>query len=137
MTFHVDPRITSSSIWIGEWPLSDVYLKNEARFVWLILVPRVANVKEIFELTEAEQHQLMGEIAALSKGIKQRFAPDKLNVGALGNQVSQLHVHVIGREQTDPYWPQGVWHADYEPVLYSEDALSARVEALKEALFLG
>ena len=112
MQFEVDSRIHTSALWLGDWPLSAVYSKNHANFRWLILVPRVANVKEMYQLSTTDRHRLMNEIAALSAMVEELFKPDKINIGALGNIVPQLHVHVVARFKTDLLWPHGIWQAD-------------------------
>lgn len=120
MIFIVDPRISSTSFWVGDLPLSRLYIKNDANFPWLILVPQLPQKKEIYELTVEQQHQLMHEICQVSQALKSYTKPDKLNVGALGNIVDQLHIHVIARFQHDRFWPHSVWQEaasaiDYEP----------------------
>jgi diadenosine tetraphosphate (Ap4A) HIT family hydrolase len=109
--FHIDDKIQTSSFNLGDWPLSTVLLKNEQAYPWFILVPRRDSVQEIFQLNHKDRAQLMEEINQLSQIVHNYFKPDKLNVGALGNIVSQLHVHVIARKQDDPLWPQGVWQS--------------------------
>ncbi len=94
--FHVAEEIQSSSVVLGDWPLSRVFLKNDINIPWFLLVPRKVNVREVFELTQAERQQLMEEINQLSSIVTEQYQPYKLNVGWLGNIVSQLHIHVVG-----------------------------------------
>lgn len=128
MSFQVDQRILDSSIFIHDGKLSSLYLKKEPRFPWLILVPRIENIQEIYQLNSDAQQILMNEISTLSKNIQEAWHPDKINIGTLGNIVSQLHIHVIGRFQTDPYWPYGIWQPEYETVLHEEGALELFIE---------
>ncbi|CAM2828203.1 HIT domain-containing protein [Legionella worsleiensis] len=130
--FRIDDRIQSTSFILGDWPLSRVFLKNEAQFPWFILVPRVDNIEEIYQLNKEQRQVLMEEINQLSLLVKAHFKPDKLNVGALGNVVSQLHVHVVARDVTDSLWPQGIWHSLYHPVPYDAPTAHTLVMTLKD-----
>ena len=108
-TFTLDPVIESVTVKLADWPLSRVLLYNDSRFHWGLLVPRRAGAVEICDLDAGDQAQLMTEIARLSKLIRVLPGVEKLNVGALGNMVPQLHVHVIGRYRGDPAWPGPLW----------------------------
>lgn len=119
--FKLDPRLAADSHFIIDWPLSTLRFKNHAHYPWCILVPRVDAVTEIYQLQPIAQIQLIQEIAALSEMLHARFSPDKLNVAALGNQVAQLHIHVVGRYQNDPLWPQAIWQQNQVPVQYAGD----------------
>jgi len=134
MQFVVDNRIHSSSFLLGRWALSDVYLKNDASFPWFILVPREVNVQEIYQLSVAQRHVLMDEIATLSVIVEDYFKPEKLNIGALGNIVSQLHIHVVGRFKTDKAWPQGIWQPDLTVVPYSAKQGTDLVQILSKKI---
>lgn len=107
--FAVDPAILASAHHAADWPLASVFLHDEARYVWCLLVPRRAGVVEIADLTPEDQARLMAEIVRLSNGVRAMEGVEKLNVGALGNMVPQLHVHVVGRRKDDPAWPGPVW----------------------------
>ena len=131
--FTLDPRIKANAVALGEWPLSLVMMMNEARYRWLLLVPRRADVTEIAQLPEADALQLMREIRAASAVLKTFSDTGKINVAALGNQVPQLHVHVIARRPGDPAWPGVVW--DKGPALPLEPAaLQERLSELTAAL---
>ena len=93
-------------------------LMNNQRFPWLIMVPQLANLKEIIDLDDENQIKLMSEIALVSREMKAIFTPFKLNIAALGNMVSQLHIHVIARFENDAAWPNPVW-GQGEAVSYS------------------
>ncbi len=119
--FAVDPVIQSLTHQLADWPLSRVFLYNDSRYQWGLLVPRRAGVVEMCDLSQAEQVQLMAEIVKLSGLIRGLPGVEKLNVGNLGNMVPQLHVHVIGRKKGDPAWPGPVWgHSN--PVPWPEPA---------------
>lgn len=138
MPFIVDARIEESSQPLFAGPLSQVYIKNDQRFPWLILVPRVENIQEIYQLNREQGNLLMNEITAVSRIVDDYFKPDKLNVGALGNIVNQLHVHIIARFKQDKLWPQGVWQeAVSKDVLpWQEGVLSELITDLSQALRL-
>lgn len=103
--FQVAEEIQSSSTFLGDWPLSRVFLKNDKNIPWFLLVPRKENIREMFELAQEDRQQLMEEINQLSNLVRELYQPYKLNVGWLGNMVSQLHVHVLGRNPNDALWP--------------------------------
>jgi diadenosine tetraphosphate (Ap4A) HIT family hydrolase len=107
--FVVDPVIASLTQTLADWPLSRVFVFNDSRYHWGLLVPRRAGVIEICDLSASDQIQMMAEIVKLSNLIRTLPGVEKLNVGNLGNMVPQLHVHVIGRFKGDPAWPGPVW----------------------------
>lgn len=109
MTFILDPRLEQDSIFITDLALCQVRLENVRNFPWLILVPRVDNLTEVHQLSVEQQAQLMDESSRCAQALNQCFALDKINVGALGNVVSQLHWHVVGRRTDDDAWPKPVW----------------------------
>src|SRR5262245_51821142 len=118
-SFNLNPQLEADTVNLGDLPLSRVLLMRDANYSWLILVPRRGELVEIIDLEHAEQTQLMNEIAQVSHALKSVTRCDKLNVAALGNSVSQLHVHVIARRRGDAAWPRPVWGAAparaYEP----------------------
>jgi diadenosine tetraphosphate (Ap4A) HIT family hydrolase len=121
--FTVDPVIVSLTRHLVDWPLSRLFLYNDSRYQWGLLVPRRPGVVEMRDLSEADQAQLMKEIVQLSNIIRTLPGVEKLNVGNLGNMVTQLHVHVIGRRKGDPAWPGPVWgHSDPTPWPKPEEA---------------
>jgi diadenosine tetraphosphate (Ap4A) HIT family hydrolase len=109
MDFALDPRLEADTIPVGDLALCSVLLLNDARFPWFVLVPRRAGVSEVTDLSEPEAAALMGEIRVATRVMLELAKPDKVNVGALGNVVAQLHVHVVGRFRSDPAWPGPVW----------------------------
>lgn len=114
--FAVDPAIQRSAHKLVDWPLSRVFVFNDSRYHWGLLMPRRAGILEICDLSRDDQVQLMAEIVKLSGLVRTLPGVEKLNVGALGNIVPQLHIHVIGRFRTDPAWPGPVWgHGDPVP----------------------
>jgi diadenosine tetraphosphate (Ap4A) HIT family hydrolase len=109
MSFALDPRLAADTLPIGELSLSRLLLMNDARYPWLILVPRREGLREIVDLDAAARVTLIEEIACASEFLRTLPGVDKLNVGALGNVVAQLHVHVVGRTVGDAAWPGPVW----------------------------
>ena len=127
MTFQLDSRLAADTIPVGDLALSSVLLLNDARFPWFVLVPRISGASEVTDLTEEQSVQLMQEIRIAARVMMELSRPDKVNVGALGNIVAQLHVHVIGRFRSDPAWPGPVWgHGSRTP--YPDHAASALIE---------
>ncbi len=124
--FELDPRLQADSAFVADGPLSQVRLMNDARFPWLLLVPRVAGATEWIGLDGGQQRLLLAEINQV--GALLRAEPDvaKLNIGALGNIVRQLHIHLVGRHEGDAAWPGPVWGSGPARP-YPPDALAARV----------
>src|SRR6185312_12627146 len=108
-TFTLDPRLAAESFSLGQLALCEVLLFDDARFPWLVLVPKKAGLVEIIDLDARERALLMDDIAKASEVLKWLTGCHKLNVAALGNQVRQLHVHVIARFETDVAWAGPVW----------------------------
>ena len=109
MQFTLHPRLAADTTVVGDLPLCQVLLSKEALGPWLILVPRKADLREIHHLPEAEQLQLIKESCAVAAVLEKDYQADKINVGALGNLVPQLHVHHIARFETDVAWPGPIW----------------------------
>ena len=129
MSFALDTRLAADTLPIGDLELSRALLMNDARYPWLILVPRRAGVSEIVELAAQDRAVLIEEIAAASAFLRALPRVDKLNVGALGNVVKQLHVHVLGRAVGDPAWPGPVWGAGPARPYAPEEAVALIAEA--------
>ena len=111
MDFELDPRLAGDTVPLLELPLSSARLMDDARFPWLLLVPRVAGASEWIDLDGGQQRLLLAEINQISQHLKQKPNVSKINIGALGNIVRQLHVHVVGRREGDAAWPGPVWGA--------------------------
>jgi diadenosine tetraphosphate (Ap4A) HIT family hydrolase len=107
--FTLNERLKNDTIQIGRMELSILLLMNDRSLPWIILVPERDEVKEIDELSQTDRSLLIEEIAFASEAIRKIYKPDKINVGALGNLVPQLHVHVIGRFTRDRAWPGPIW----------------------------
>jgi diadenosine tetraphosphate (Ap4A) HIT family hydrolase len=109
MSFALDPRLAADTLAVGDLSLSRALLMNDSRYPWLVLVPRGENLREIVDLETEARAALIEEIAAASRFVRGLPGVEKINVGALGNVVAQLHVHVLGRAVGDPAWPGPVW----------------------------
>jgi len=132
MNFALHPRLDADSFFIADWLLCRVLLMNDARYPWLILVPRREGLTELMDLSAADRIQLTDEVAKAGEIVRGRPGVTKVNVGALGNLVPQLHVHVLGRHPGDPAWPGPVWgHSPAVPYeTMARDALIAKVRSL-------
>ena len=112
--FAADPAFEGGSVFVADWPLCQVRLQDDARFPWLILIPRVGGAVELDDLSPADRARLMEEIVRAGEAVRAEGKAagrpvDKLNVAALGNVTAQLHVHVVGRRRDDGLWPDPVW----------------------------
>lgn len=131
--FSLHPRLEADCFHVGDLALSRVLLMNDARFPWLILVPRRPEVRELHDLGPDDQAALWAEIDAASRVFNRLIHPRKLNVAAIGNMVPQLHVHVVARFEDDAAWPAPVWgFGTREP--YDEDESSGFIGLLQREL---
>ena len=134
MSFRLDARLEADTYWMGDLHLSRVLLMNDRRYPWIILVPMLEGLKELTDLSEEQSVTLLQESRAVSQWLIKQGG-DKLNVGALGNVVSQLHLHHVMRKVDDPAWPGPVWgRSPAEP--YAEDKVNALQQSLKATLKL-
>ncbi|MFA4898536.1 MAG: HIT family protein [Brevundimonas sp.] len=126
MGFEVASAFEAGSVAAAEWPLCHVRLQDDARFPWLILIPRVEGALELEDLTVKQRAVLMEETVRAGALVRRLGSVEKLNVGAIGNVTAQLHVHVVGRRRDDGLWPDPVWGRG--PVgLYTDDERARRL----------
>lgn len=119
--FLLDERLAADTLEIGDLSLSRVLLMNDRRYPWVILVPRRAGIREWIDLPDPDAQQLWLESMQVCRVLRDNFGGDKLNIGALGNVVEQLHVHHVVRTRQDPAWPGPVWgHSAAEPYARAE-----------------
>jgi diadenosine tetraphosphate (Ap4A) HIT family hydrolase len=131
-TFSLNSSLAADTVPVVTLDLCDVRLMNDANYPWLVLVPKIPDAIEIVDLDPAVRHRLMDEIARASDVLRSVTGAEKLNVAALGNQVAQLHVHVIARFREDEAWPGPVWGVvPRKP--YASDARMELVEKLTDA----
>ena len=122
--FTLDPRLAADTVPVCDLTLCRVLLMNDARFPWVILVPARPDLSEITDLAPADRTILWGEVTRAGDCLRESFTPTKINIGALGNIVRQLHVHVVARFDGDAAWPGPVWGVGAaEP--YDEAALAS------------
>ena len=114
--WFLHPQLANDTMPVGDLALSRVLAMNDARYPWIVLVPRRDGVMEIFDLNANDRATLMEEISRASEALKKLTGAAKINIGALGNLVPQLHIHIVARNQGDAAWPGPVWgHGAAEP----------------------
>jgi diadenosine tetraphosphate (Ap4A) HIT family hydrolase len=131
--FRLHDRLAQDTVEVARWELSLVLMMRERLWPWLVLVPRRAERREIHDLSAADRGLLIEETARASRALERGFDADKINVGAIGNVVPQLHVHVIARHRGDPAWPRPAWGAT-PPDLLDADGIARRLAQMRAAL---
>ncbi|WND03382.1 HIT family protein [Temperatibacter marinus] len=132
MAFILNSQLANECIPLMELDLCTVLLLRDANFPRLVLVPRVPGATELFDLSQPQQAQLMQEISEVSKRLKTAFEATKINVGSMGNMVSQLHIHIVARFEGDPCWPRTMW--DYPKAAYPDGDLEDWIAGMKKVL---
>jgi diadenosine tetraphosphate (Ap4A) HIT family hydrolase len=137
---QIDPAFLATSEPLGELALCHVRLQADARFPWIVLIPRVEAARELEDLSADQRRLLMDEVLAAGRavravGLALARPVEKLNVGQLGNVTPQLHVHVVGRRADDPAWPGPVWGAG-GAAAYGAADLALAIGAARGALGL-
>ena len=131
--FVLDPRLAADTLPVASLPLCDVLLMNDARYPWLILVPRRASLVEITDLPDSDQQTLWQEVNRTALALRSVARCEKLNIAALGIIVRQLHVHVVARNYGDAAWPGPVWgYGQAEP--YQQVVAESLLPALRKTL---
>lgn len=135
--FVLDTRLADTSFAVQDWPLCTVRLVDDARWPWLLLIPRRAGIVELFDLSLEDRAQLVEEAAKAAALLVRAFPCDKTNVATLGNQVNQMHMHVIARTEKDPAWPNPIWGiGESEPyAAAAKDAIIGRLTDLLHSEF--
>lgn len=131
--FTLDPRLAGDSVLVADGPLSQLRLMDDGRFPWLVLVPRVHGAEEWIDLSGDQQRLLLAEVNLAGRLLRGLGPVHKLNIGALGNIVRQLHVHVVARQEGDAAWPGPVWGAGQRQP-YVASARDALVSSLRQGL---
>ncbi|MDB2447459.1 HIT family protein [bacterium] len=109
MTFKLHETLEKDLVEIGKLGLCSLYMLPDSDNPWAVIVPELEAVREMHELSESDQITLMKEITRVSSFMQAEFKADKMNVGALGNMVPQLHIHIICRFEGDKAWPGAIW----------------------------
>jgi len=133
MKFELHPRLAQDCLSIGHFDLCQLLLMNDRQYPWFILVPKIPDLTEIYQLNAAQRQQLMTESCYLTETLEGIFKADKMNLGSLGNIVPQLHIHHIVRHQSDPAWPGPVW-GKYTAIAYEEVQIRDILQRLKHHL---
>lgn len=128
---NIHPQLLKDCIVLGRFPLSHLLLMRDANYPWFILVPDREEIVEIYQLSEQDQAQLLRESSFLSEFLMKRFNGDKMNIAALGNIVSQCHLHHVVRYHTDAVWPVPIW-GQLPAKVYSDEALNDVILKLNE-----
>lgn len=137
MDFVLNERLAAGCFEIARKYGCRILLKNEAAFPWFIIVPEVAGgIEDLHQLNEETYVQVTTAIREVSLFVSAHFQPEKLNVACIGNVVRQMHIHIVGRSQTDPAWPSTVW-AYEEKTRYAPEASEAIVQAARKVLQKG
>lgn len=131
--FHLDERLARDSVLITTLGLCQLRLQNDCRWPWVVLVPQRNDVSELFDLTPLDQAVLTFETNLVASALKDLTGAVKINVGALGNIVRQLHVHIIARNEGDPCWPGPIW-GQGTPLPYAEQDKQDFIKKLAGAL---
>ena len=131
--FKLDLQLEDNTLQVKELALCQIRLVNDRRYPWLILVPQKNGLTEIHDLSEEDQSRLIIEITTITRVIEKLFQPEKINVGALGNIVSQLHIHVIARFREDDTWPGAVW-GNGKPLHYTGNKARKLIKLLTKEL---
>jgi diadenosine tetraphosphate (Ap4A) HIT family hydrolase len=131
--FVLNERLENDTVFVGRMRLCAVLLMKDSNYPWLILVPERKDIREMHELTKEDRLTLVEEIACVSRIMEEIYRPDKINIGALGNLVPQLHIHIIARFRKDRAWPGPVW-GNAAPEPYSGTELAEAVKRLRSCL---
>ena len=129
MQFELHERLATDTTLIKELAVSQVLLMEDARFPWVILVPRIAGLRELHDLKDQDAATVLSEINLVSRALSDVSDAHKMNVAALGNQVPQLHIHVIARQLEDAAWPNPVWGIG-SPEHYDEGKRTSLIKSL-------
>ena len=133
--FRINPAFEATSEPLTELGLCHARLQDDARFPWIVLIPRLPGLRELEDLSPTDRGRLMEEVVRAGAAVRRighelARPVEKLNVGALGNVTPQLHVHVVGRRSDDGVWPGPVWGAGetrrYRPAELATALLTGR-----------
>jgi len=133
LNFQLHPRLEQDCFTVGQFALSQLLMMNDCQYPWFILVPRRADITEIYRLAEADRQMLLAESCLLAEKLEEIYRPDKLNVATIGNLVPQLHMHHVARYRSDKAWPAPIWgKLPAQP--YDRQKANLQIARLREAL---
>ena len=130
--FKIHKKFEKTTHYIADLKLSQIRLQDNAKFPWIMLIPKRNKVSQILDLNRKDQIRLMDEIQYCSKIMKKNFPCDNLNVEKVGNIVPQLHIHIVPRHKKDPSWPLSIWVVKGKP--YSKLALAKMIVKLQSII---
>ena len=132
MAFTLHPRLAAGGLDLGGIGGCRLLLKNNAIFPWFLLVPEVEEgIEDLHQLDPDHYNEVMTAIRQVSQFVSEHFAPEKLNVACIGNQVRQMHIHIVGRSSGDPAWPGTVWAFDGKQAYDDDEMVRIRELARK------
>jgi len=134
--YALHPQLAEETVPVCDLELCRVLLSRDATYPWLVLSPQREGLRDLHDLNEEDGIAALEEIRRCSRALVDLFRPDKINVAALGNQVPQLHIHIIARFTTDPAWPGPVW-GKVPAASYDDAARDALIGRLRAALGQG
>ena len=133
MSFTLNSRLENSSLLITTIDAFQLRLVNDKRYIWLLIIPTMANIIELDDLEPETQTALFQLASQLSSSIKSHFNADKMNIATIGNIVSQFHLHIVARKQTDATWPEPIWgKGTAEP--YSDEEASVMMAQMRKLI---
>ena len=133
MNFQLHPRLQQDCIRIGRFDLCQLLMMNDSQYPWFILVPEIADVSELYQLTQAQRALFIEESCYLAEQLATLFNADKMNVANIGNLVPQLHIHHIVRYSTDIAWPVPVW-GKFPAIPYTEQQITVQINRIESGL---
>lgn len=133
MAFQLHPRLREDCIPVGNFDLCQLLLMNDSQYPWFVLVPQVEGLRELYELSKAQQQVFMEESSYLAEQLAVLYQADKMNIAAIGNLVPQLHIHHIVRYQTDRVWPAPVW-GKFAAIPYGDAEIAGQLAQVRNAL---
>ena len=131
--FILHSKLAADNFEVLSLEVSQLLLMNDARYPWLILVPQVSGMRDLHNLSTKQYQAVTQEIVQVSEVLESLAQAHKMNVGALGNMVPQLHIHIIARQTNDAAWPAPVWGVG-EAQPYSQDAAKTLIQQLASKL---
>ncbi|MDG1125507.1 MAG: HIT family protein [Pseudomonadales bacterium] len=131
--FILHSKLAADTFEVLRLEVGQLLLMNDARYPWLILVPQVSDMRDLHNLSTKQYQAVTQEIAQVSEVLESVTQAHKMNVGALGNMVPQLHIHIIARQTNDAAWPAPVWGVG-EAQPYSEDAAKTLIQKIASKL---
>ena len=135
MAIEIHPKLLADCVYLGSLYICHVLLMNDNRFPWVILVPKESGLRDFHEVPLELRNELFDEIESVSKALKLHCDAHKLNVAALGNQVPQLHIHIVARRTDDAAWPGPVWGVG-EAIPYELEELDSFCDELRSILVM-